>query len=185
MAWLGIAVSTNYDWGKIRRDACDHFGEPPGAALEDRILRIFHAKPRIVVDAIENVEQRYDHGRVRSPWPVIAKRAEDEHQRQERALALVVTDTGHDEREARAERYVRSVGYLYPTGAELLGALYGRGGVFASDPHDELVDRRLLELWQQLRPLGQQVEHDHLRRAERWRIAHQTEATPITKGTDP
>lgn len=160
--------SLEYDWGDLRADACARFGDTPGPALEERILAVFRAHPQLVAAAIEKVGGAYDTGRISSGWPVLATEVEREAERA--AAARGVKASGYADRDAtvaKAERYLRRVGYLHMYEDETRDELFGRGGILEAYAADEELVGRMLALWREVRPIGERVEQEARDRAGR------------------
>jgi hypothetical protein len=92
---------------------------------------------------------------------MLATQVEREAERAQAARLVIASGAGeHDAFIARAERYIRQVGYLHLSEQEL---------------RDELASRKwpvtdgLVDLWRTVRPLGELVETEALERAERWK----------------
>jgi hypothetical protein len=76
---------------------------------------------------------------------------------------------------ARAERFIRQVGYICETEQELRAELAERKW-----PCDD----RLVELWRVVRPVGEQLERDTIERAEQARKAMQRIGMPSVSATE-
>jgi hypothetical protein len=159
-----------YDWGDIRALACDHFVSTPGDDLELRITNVFRANPKLVVDTIADVGRRFDRGQVNSPWPMVAKIVEDEMKRELHAYGIVASDVNAQASVvARAERFVRRCGYVYQTVDEIVEELFGERGMLRPWADDRTLLARMIGLWAEVRPQGEQLEQETERRAALWR----------------
>jgi hypothetical protein len=67
----------------------------------------------------------------------------------------------------RAERWIERVGMLYDQEDAVLGELFDRNGILRDHAEDVQLQRRMLDLWREHRPVGERVERDALERAER------------------
>jgi len=144
--------SQEYDWGDLRSEAADHFGEYPGPALEERILAVFKDHPKLVADAITNVETRYDEGKIRSPWIIVTKRLEDELKRAGEARRIrAVEKVDKNAAIGQAERDIRRVWYTHIYPDHVLDELFGKDGPLAQWADDEQLQAEMLEVWQQRR----------------------------------
>jgi hypothetical protein len=160
----------DYDWGDIRAEASDHFGSTPGDDLEQRIINVFRANPKLVVDTIGDVGRRFDRGVVNSPWPMVAKIVENEMRRELTAYGIVASDVNaRASVVARAERFVRRSGYVYQTTDEIMEELFGERGLLHRFADDRELVARMIGVWAEVRPIGEQLEYESERRAMKFR----------------
>lgn len=162
---------TDYAWRDERARAIELFGgETPRAQLEHDILEVFLEQPALVHHAIDQVGTQHAAGKVRSGWAVLRTHVTQAAAAKQDAI---VTDTGERERKvARAEHWIRSVGIGYETEphieAELFGDDYGTG-MLEQWATDDLLRRRLLDLWRSERPRQEAAETEATERWERFR----------------
>jgi hypothetical protein len=157
---------TTYEWTNIREKAIVGFGGqyPPGA-LEAQIVEAFERDPVAVLGAVDRTVERYAQGQVRSPWHYLAKQA---GQVLEAAPAVTAADTGSRERlVACAEAWVRNAGVHCDRAEEVDAELFEGGGILRGFAEDELLRRRMKDLWAELRPKGEQAEADAQERADK------------------
>jgi hypothetical protein len=151
----------DYVWSEQLERAAQAFGgRYPDAELEAELLEVFAKRPAFVVDAIDDVANAHKAGRIHSPWPFLRKKV------QEPASELVVTD--ESERDARvksAERWLRSAGLHFDRESEVEDELYGDRGRLQAWAGDEELRERLLGIWRECAPRGEQAEAEALVRA--------------------
>jgi hypothetical protein len=103
---------------------------------------------------------------------MIAKIVEDEMRRELSSYGIIATDTTAKEAvTARAERFVRRSGYVYQTADEIVEELFGERGMLHPWEDDTELKRRMIVLWTEVRPTGEQLEYDTEQRAKRYRDA--------------
>ena len=150
-----------YNWGELRAQACARFGDAPGAQLEQRIIDVFAEHPALVAGAVDSVARGYAAGRVHSPWPMLATQCEREAQRAVDARTVVASGSAdYEAKLAKAERFIRQVGYICESEDELRAELAERKWP---------VTDALVELWRELRPIGERLERETIERAEHWK----------------
>lgn len=145
------------DWQTTR----NHFmrtigGDPPGAHLEDELIQAYTANPEAVERSMTKIGLAHKAGKIRSPWGAL---------KAEVAKALDAArnpthDRGTSKAKAleRAEQWVRNAGIHYDRETELLDELYGDRGQLRHHPDTQ---PRILQLYRELRPLGEQIEAEH------------------------
>ena len=164
-------MSDEYVWSDLRDPLIEHVGTAPPAHIEERILVVFSGHPALVAAAIEHVQRRYDSGMIRSPWPVLAKHAE------EAVAGLNATDVrasaqpDRDQQVRRARHWIIQAGYQYDRLDHVEDELFGERGIVPGCT-DDVLRAELIELWRAERPRGEQVEREAIERAERWKAAN-------------
>lgn len=164
-------MSESFSWTEVREQAVSAFGgELPRAETEQAVIDVFASQPRVVVNAIAEVAEAKNAGRIRSGWAVLRSAVA----RPVAGADLVATDT--DERrkaEKRAKAWIENVSCLFDSRSEVEAELRER---LLSGYADELLIARLLDRWSELRPKGEQVEAEEAERAEvnrTWRVEQQ------------
>jgi hypothetical protein len=146
-----------YVWTETYDRAVELFDGTPGAALEERLLQAFRERPAAIVAELETVAADYRRGLIRSPWAILATRAERAGQ------DVTVRDSrDRDRAVAGAERWIRSTGVHFERESQVLAELFedgGERGPILKPWAEELELReRMAELWRQERPRGVQTE---------------------------
>ncbi len=137
----------------------------PHDETEQVVREVFKRSPRLVVDAVEHVGERVQRGKVHNGWAVLLVHL----RRAESSTELVVTDESERARRiAQAEEWVRNAGLLFVSEAEVEDELFGERGRLRTWA-DDVVRERLLTLWREQRPTGEQIEREELGRAENYR----------------
>lgn len=146
-------MATSYSWAQTRERAAEGFGGSwPDAQLESEIIEHFRERPAFVVDAIADVTNAYQAGRIRSPWPFLRKRLA------EAPTDVVVEDAGERERAIkRAQQWIRAAGLYCDREGEVLDELFGELGSLRAWSGDQRLRDELLALWQAVRPEGQEA----------------------------
>ena len=152
------------DWQTVRnRFMRATGGDPPGAHLEDDIIAAFAQHPDAVVKSMEKIVLGYKAGRIRSPWGAlkheVAKAAD--------AANNPTVDRAHTRANAiqRAEQWMRTAGLHHDRESELIDELYGERGRLRDHPETQ---ERMLALWNELRPLGEEADQDAIDRGLRY-----------------
>jgi hypothetical protein len=137
------------NWQELYDEGCERFGgQRPGHQLEAELVDAFEQRPATVQAAVAKLADRYQAGKVRSPWPLVLAEIE-----QDRARARHVGDDGADriQRVRLAERCVVNIGHVLPDEAELVEEIFGRRALLEPWAGDELLRQRMLALWGQAR----------------------------------
>jgi hypothetical protein len=148
-------MGKQYSWAETREQAATSFGgHYPDAELEQEILETFRERPAFVVDAIADITRAFESGRVHSPWLLLRK------QLRRPGSELVVTDESECELAAqKAEQWLRVAGLHFDRESEVEDELFGEvTGRLRAWGSDGVLRERLLSLWRELRPRGEQVE---------------------------
>jgi hypothetical protein len=145
------------DWQTLRNKFMrDIGGDPPGAQLEDQLIQLYTDHPQALERSIEKITLAYQAGKIRSPWGALKTEAA-------KATEPARNPT-HDHSTSktkavqRAEQWIRNAGIHYDQQTEIEDELYGERGRLRE--HPETRDR-LINLWIELRPLGQAAELEH------------------------
>jgi hypothetical protein len=161
---------SDYVWAEVRAQAVHLFrGDQPLTETEDYVLDVFQREPRRVVEAVEHIGRQVERGGVNSGWAVLRAHL----RRGEACVADVVVsdDAEREQRVALAESWLRHAGMHFVSEAEVTNELFGDRGRLRPWADDELLRERLLDLWRELRPLGEQLEREELERAEQYNRA--------------
>jgi hypothetical protein len=133
------------------------FGDEPGPELERELVERFRENPRFVAETIEQVGHDVKRGSVHAGWPVARARL----RRADDVPDVVADDEAERIRKvALAETWIRNAGLLLDRRDELEDELFGERGRLKPWADDELLRRRLVELWQEQRPTGEQIERE-------------------------
>jgi hypothetical protein len=153
---------TDYDWAQIRTTAIRRLGETPNAPIEHDITETFKDNPQLVSSVIDAVIAEKASGvSFRSAWAVIRYRSKTNP-----AEPIVATD--HRERDLRtrqSEAWIRNAGLYIDVERELVSELFDEGGML-HPWRSEALEARMVTLWENERPRGQQAERDVITRAE-------------------
>jgi hypothetical protein len=168
------------DWQTLRNQFMrDTGGDLPGGQLEQQLIDAYAQHPTAVERATEKIALGHAAGKIRSPWGALKTEVE-------RAINQANNPTheqGHDREKAvaRAEQRIRNELLHYDRTEEIMDELFGPRGTVRN--HDTPALRERLEaLWNDLRPLGQLVEHEANERGHRY----QTQRAALKEAlTDP
>jgi hypothetical protein len=182
---------TDYDWATIRTAAIRRLGETPNAPTEHDITETFKDNPQLVVQVIDAViAEKAAGASMRSAWAIIRHRTSTSP-----AEPIVATDhRERDLRTRQAEAWTRNAGLYIDVERELISELFDEGGMlhpWRTKPSGDLTDptahdhegdyalncqacypngtpleQRMITLWENERPRGQQAERDVITRAE-------------------
>jgi hypothetical protein len=182
---------TDYDWATIRTAAIRRLGETPNAPTEHDITETFKDNPQLVVQVIDAViAEKAAGASMRSAWAIIRHRTSTSP-----AEPIVATDhRERDLRTRQAEAWTRNAGLYIDVERELISELFDEGGMlhpWRTKPSGDLTDptahdhegdyalngqacypngtpleQRMITLWENERPRGQQAERDVISRAE-------------------
>ena len=152
------------DWQTLRNTFMRHIGgDPPGAALEDQLIQMYTNHPEALERSIEKITLAFKAGKIRSPWGALKAEAEKAVDTARNPTHTQATRR-HDAL-ARAEQWMRTAGLHHDRESELLDELYGERGRLRDHPETQT---RMLELWQELRPVGEQLDQDAIDRGTRY-----------------
>ena len=167
------------DWQTLR----NHFmraigGDPPGAHLEDELIQAYTQHPEAVERSIEKITLAHKAGKIRSPWGALkaeVAKAVD-------SARNPTHDKGSSKAKAlaRAEQWIRNAGLHFDRETELLDELYGDRGTLRQHPDTQ---QRILELYRELRPVGELIEHEHEVFMQRWADQNGHTAKPPAEAT--
>ena len=145
------------DWQTLRNQFMRTIGgDPPGAQLEDWLINAYAEHPDAIERTFEKITLAHKAGKVHSPWGALkteATKAID-------AARNPTHNAGSSKTKAlaRAEQWIRTAGIHYDRQTEIIDELYGERGPLRAHPDTQ---PRILELWNELRPLGVILEADH------------------------
>jgi len=149
-------------WDDTYRHAVDRFGgQHPGFETENRIADHYITRPAAVEQAITKIADRYDRGKIHSPWPLVLKEIEHAAERE------TITPANDDrERHIRlAETYIRNAAIYCPTETELVDEIFGDHGRLKPWAADDALRDRILELYRTDHPRALTAEADARARA--------------------
>ncbi len=151
-----------YQWSAVRSHAIELFnGELPRPESEAVIIEAFEILPQVVVRAIGEVGEDVRAGRARSGWAVLRARI----QGTEASRDVLVS--GPDRRSQlvlNAERWIHNAGVFCETESMLVEALFGETAILRDFAGDEVLRRRMVEVWRAERPRGLRAEEEALER---------------------
>ena len=138
-------TSVTVTWSDTYQRACDLFREAPGLMLENEIIDHFTRNPDQVIRAIDSVHQRYDAGKIHSPWPILLRELNQRERDQILAKTNPHVEQANDERLAMI--YIRNVGHLFES--EILEDLYGTKGRLERYGDDPALRDRVIAAWKE------------------------------------
>jgi len=153
------------DWQTIRNQFMRQIGgDPPGSQLEDELIQAYTQNPDVVERSFEKIALAHAAGKIRSPWGAL---------KTEVAKALdAARNPSHDKGSSRtkaiqrAEQRTRNELVHYDRWDEAEDELFGERGTLRD--HDTAALReRMHKLWDDLRPLGELIEHEAIERGLR------------------
>lgn len=173
-------------WQTLYDHAVQTFGgQTPGRQLEEQMIAAYEQRPQILTAAIQKIGDRYTAGKVHSPWGLIARELDRDH---DRTLHLPNPDDHDKDRQIRlAETYIRNAALYLPSETELEDDLFGPHGRLKQWAADTALRDRMLELWRAQQPRVETAERQTLERAERWKATRPKEAMPVqpSNSADP
>jgi hypothetical protein len=150
-------------WEDIRDQASQAFGETPGPNLEFRLIEAFETRPHHVISTIERITSRVTAGSpIKSPWAIVG------HELDNAPKPLTKNPSDTKERDLRirqSEAWIRNAGLYIDVERELVSELFDEGGQLHPWRSDQL-EARMVVLWENERPRGEQAERDTVSRAE-------------------
>jgi hypothetical protein len=175
------------DWQTLRNQFMrDIGGDPPGAHLEDELIQAYTDNPEPVERSFQKITLAYKAGKIRSPWGAL----KTEVAKATEAARNPTHDRGTSKTKAvqRAEQRIRNELLHYDLEHEVWDELFGDRGTLRDYRSDEL-EHRMVALWQELRPLGELVEHEAEQRGQRYqeqreRIGRPSNAKPGNLSVD-
>ena len=152
------------------------YGDPPGAELEQRILKVYQHhpaafSPRSNRSVTATNRERCAHSGLSSPSTSNAKQAAAN-------TNPVLAGSDREKKIARAEQWMRAAGIHFDQPAEVLDELFGDRGQLRAWKDDTFLQQRMHTLWMELRPTGEQIEADMLERAKHWQATTGGSGTP-------
>jgi hypothetical protein len=156
-----------FDWQETFGKALEAFPDPPGPGLENQLRDVFLGHPRAVANAITKIVAAYEGGGIYSPWGALKSEITQQIEREAR-VSGVREATGST---ARAEQWIRNAGVHFDRWEEVEDELFGERGILRDHKGDIVLRTRLLNFWQQHRPIGEQVEREQIERAEAWKVS--------------
>jgi len=154
------------DWQTLRNQFMRTIGgDPPGARLEDELIQAYTEQPDVVERSTEKIALAFKAGKIRSPWGAL----KTEVAKATEAARNPHHDKGSSRNAAiqRAEQRIRNELLHYDRLDEVLDELFGERGTLREHRHPEL-EQRMTDLWQDLRPVGEQVEAEAIARGLRY-----------------
>jgi hypothetical protein len=149
-------------WEDLALETAERFGGTlPHPDTAAQIAAVYERAPHAVEKAIDRVALEYEQGGIRSPWGILRSRVKQ-------ITTSEATATRANERDktiARAEQWMRNAGMHYDSEQELLDELYGERGRLRDHPDTR---QRMLALWTELRPIGEQLDQDAIDRGTRY-----------------
>ena len=153
------------NWDDLALETAERFGGTfPHPETRDAIATVHQRAPNAVERTIDQVAADYQRGDINSPWGILRSRV------QKITADVTPKATASNQREkaiARAEQWLRTAGLHYDRPSEILDELFGDRGMLRTHRTPDL-EQRIVNLWTELRPLGEQAEHDQLERLARY-----------------
>ena len=149
-------------------------GRWPSPEDEEQIVQAFASDPRRVIAEINSVAESFSRGEVRSPWGLIRSRVV----RRSTRVVVVEASQAKAAAVARAEQWIRTAGLHFDRQEEVHSELFDEGRQLHAYADDEELADRLLALWRDVRPRGEQVEAEAVRRAAAWKASRAALNTP-------
>lgn len=173
-------MSQVHTWIETRERAVGLFHDAPSAPLEQRVIDVFREHPALVVEAVAHVGARFEAGKIRAPWVILAKHVEQ-------AVTPLENVSASDERDrtkaiGRCEQWMRAVGKHFDSEGEIVEELFGDLGRLRHWRKDERLHERMLKLWREVRSEGERIEDEADERAQRWmasRLPRAKEPEPV------
>lgn len=148
-------------WSEIRAQTIERFrGQTPRAEDEQTIIDTFETSPLLVLQAIDDIAT----ADVTWHWSALAGRLK------RTPIRDATVDIGPSKTKLiqNAQRWIRNTGHHIDRQEELIDELYGDRGTLRPWKDDQPLRTRMLALWQEVRPIGEQLEHDETHRAQEW-----------------
>jgi hypothetical protein len=159
------------DWQTLRNQFMRAIGgDPPGSRLEDELIAAYTEHPDAVTRSIEKITLAHAAGKIHSPWGAL----KTEVAKATESARNPTHDKGSTKTKAvaRAEQRIRNELLHYDLEREVVDELFGPRGTLKD--HDTPDTRtRMLNLWHELRPLGELVEHEADERGRRYQEQRQ------------
>jgi hypothetical protein len=178
--------TTTHTWDEHRERFVEATGDAPSSDLEARILDVFERHPTLVIAGVDHVAGRYERGLVRAPWVVLAMHVEEAAASSARASVPVQDERDRDRARSRAAQWMRVVGLLFESESELRDELFGERGMLRDFANDSELAEALIDLWHDLRPIGQRIEREAVERGRlnvAARAATRSRPSEIVEGT--
>lgn len=152
------------EWEDLLPEIAETFGgQLPYPETADDIRAAYQRAPQTVTRMADAVAALYADGTAQNPWGMLRYRVKaiPEHDPSKPSAS----GSGRDKAIARAEQWMRTAGLHHDRETELLDELYGERGRLRH--HPETRDR-MLQLWHELRPLGELADHEAAERGQRY-----------------
>jgi len=149
---------SNLDWQTLRNQFMRAIGgDPPGSKLEDELIAAYTDYADVVERSIEKITLAHQAGKIRSPWGAL----KTEVAKATDAARNPTHDKGASRTQAiaRAEQRTRNELLHYDRLDEAMDELFGERGMLRDHRTPDL-EQRMETLWNDLRPLGELVEHE-------------------------
>jgi hypothetical protein len=153
-------MTIEYVWSTLRDDLIERWSDRPNGPLEQRILDVWERHPQLVLDASEQITERYERGIVRSPWAVLVKHVEQAAAAAERSDRPAQGERDKAKARAQAEQWIRAAGVHFDAEHELEDELFGDRGLLRAYGDDSELRDSMLALWHRHRPAIERVEQE-------------------------
>jgi hypothetical protein len=162
------------DWAQLRNHLIDSYGTTPHPTTEAEIIEAYELHPDQVTKA--GLDLIHATG-ITSKWGVLKSRA-----------ARISTPPSNPTRPAsqdrekrinRAEQWIRTTGCHYDRDTEIVDELFGDRGLLEQYAQDTGLVTIMTTLWQERRPIGEQIEQDAITAANKWKTWKQAEAKAL------
>jgi len=151
-------------WATTRAKYTALFNAPPQPLDDNDISTVFRKHPLDIIAELERIAKAYAAGKLHSPWRALAAK-----------LDRIVGDHDHVDinselRIRQAEAWILNAGMFAPTEAEVIDELFHSTSALLAGLEAQLGER-MLALWRENRPRGEQTERDFEQRGEEHRIS--------------
>lgn len=153
---------TTYHWTQIRDETIALFGgDTPGAQLEQDLATHFAEDPDRFLRTRDKIADRHARHPLRSPLAVLRSELNKP------PVGDITADNTHSHHRekmiAAAERWIRQAGLYLDSQTQLEQALFedafgDHGQTLRPYADDQTLRRRMTDLWDEYRPIGQQTE---------------------------
>jgi hypothetical protein len=150
------------NWDETLEHAVTAFGETPRDHLADQVAAHHAQHPETVNRLIDEIAAMRDAGTCHSPWGMLKSRLGNLATSQPKATKA----TSQAKALERASQWMHAAGIHYDRWPEVHDELFGDRGTLKDHP---ALEQQLHDLWQELRPIGEQLEQELEERSAKYR----------------
>ena len=155
------------DWDDLVLETAERFGGTfPHPDTSQAVAEVYQRAPNSVERAIDQVADDYTAGNINSPWGILRSRVS---KITADVQAKATASNSREKSLLRAEQWIRTTGIHFDRAEEIEDELYGNRGQLRAHPETK---PRILELWNELRPLGVMLEQEAEERGRRYQLQH-------------